>query len=252
MPKNRQKFMNSYIDNVTQKEAIEHIEWCIQNRKIGQVITPNVDQICRMEWDDYFRKIVNSSELILVDGHPLMWIAKLYKKPFKEKICGSDLVPLLCERAAEKGYKVFFLGAAPGVAKRAAKIMQTKYAGLKVAGTYSPPINFEKDQDEMDKINQMLYKSKADMLFVGLGVPKQDIFIYENMHKYQIPVSFSIGATIDFIAGKQKRAPKWVNKIGMEWFYRFIHNPGRMLKRYFIDDMKIFKLAWKYRPYKRY
>lgn len=244
---NRQRFMNTYIDNVTMEEAIVHIEKCIQTKTIGQVITPNVDQIVRMEWDDSFRKICEESELLLVDGHPLMWIAKWYGKPFKEKICGSDLVPILCERAAEKGYSVFFLGAAPGVAAQAAENMQKKIPTLKVAGTYSPPMGFEKDKIELEKINQMLLDSQADMLFVGMGVPKQDIFIYENMKKYKIPMSFSIGGTIDFIAGKQKRAPKWMNKIGLEWLYRLLQNPRRMFKRYMIDDMKILGLAWKYR-----
>lgn len=108
MPLNRQKFMNTYIDNVTLEDALRYIEYCINNKKIGQVITPNVDQIVRMEQDDYFREICENSELLLVDGHPLMWIAKIYHTPFKEKICGSDLVPILCEKAAEKGYSVFF------------------------------------------------------------------------------------------------------------------------------------------------
>lgn len=247
MPLNRTEFMNTYIDNVTKIEAIEHIEKCINERKISQIITPNVDQIVRMEKDKYFKKICNSCELLLVDGTPLMWIAKAYKKPFKEKICGSDLMPELCELAAKKGYKIFILGAAPGVAALAAEKLQEKNPGLIVAGTYSPPLGFENDKEELEYINQMLLESQADMLFVGMGVPKQDIFVYENMHKYKIPTSFSIGGTIDFIAGKQKRAPKWVNKIGMEWFYRFLCNPKRMFKRYFIDDIKIIKLYWKYR-----
>lgn len=247
MPQNRMQFMNSYIDNVTLDEAIEHIEECIRQRKIGHVITPNVDQIVRMETDSYFKEICDNAELLLTDGHPLLWIAKWYKTPIKEKICGSDLVPKLCEVAAQKGYSVFFLGAAPGIAQRAADKLKEKLPSLKVAGTYSPPIGFEKDEQELDKINQMLYDSHADMLFVGMGVPKQDIFIYENMQKYQIPMSFSIGGTIDFIAGEQKRAPKWVNKIGMEWLYRLCQSPKRMFKRYIIDDSKILKLAWKYR-----
>lgn len=247
MPLNRQKFMNTYIDNVTLAEAVEHIEYCIQNRIIGQVITPNVDQIVRMEWDTYFKEICNNCELLLVDGHPLLWIAKLYKKSFKEKICGSDLVPLLCKVAAEKGYSIFLLGAAPGVAKKAADELKKSNPDLKVAGTYSPPIGFEQDEIEMEKINQMLIDSNADLLFVGMGVPKQDIFIYENMKKYQIPMSFSIGGTIDFIAGEQKRAPKWMSRIGFEWLYRLIKDPKRMFKRYIVEDLKIFKLIWKYR-----
>ena len=134
------------------------------------------------------------------------------------------------------------------MAQIAAEKLQTSYPGLKIAGTYSPPIGFENNKEELENINRILLNSGADMLFVGMGVPKQDIFIYENMESYKIPVSFSIGGTIDFIAGRQKRAPKWVNMIGMEWFYRFIHNPRRMFRRYFVDDMKIFRLAWKYKP----
>lgn len=247
MPRNRVQFMNTYIDNVTLDEAVKHIEECIEQKKIGQVITPNVDQIVRIEWDEYFKKICENCELLLVDGHPMMWIAKAYGMPFKEKIPGSDLVPVLCKEAAEKGYQVFLLGAAEGVAAKAAEILKSQYPGLQVVGTYSPPIGFEKDEAELKKINTMLRASDADMLFVGMGVPKQDIFIYENMHKYQIPMSFSIGGTIDFIAGTQKRAPKWISKIGFEWLYRFFQNPKRLFRRYFIDDVKIFGLIWKYR-----
>lgn len=247
MALNRMKFMNTYVDNVTMEEAIAHIEDCIRKHKIGHVITPNVDQIVRIERDTYFKKICDSAELLLVDGHPLMWIAKWYKRPIKEKICGSDLVPRLCSIAAKKGYTVFLLGAAEGVAEAAAANLKEKYKGLNVVGTYSPPYGFEKDPIEMTKINNLLLKSGADLLFVGMGVPRQDIFIYENMYKYQIPMSFSIGATIDFEAGVQKRAPKWINKIGMEWMYRLFQDPKRMFKRYIIDDMKIIGLAWKYR-----
>lgn len=250
MPLNRVKFMNIFVDDVTLAEALEHIEYCVKERKIGHVITLNTDQIVRIERDEFFKKICENCELLLVDGHPLMKIAKKYKMPFKEKICGSDLVPVLCALAANKGYSIFLLGAAPGVANKAADNLVAKYPGLKVAGTYSPPIGFEKDEAEIEKINAMLKESRADLLFVGMGVPKQDIFIYENMNKYEIPMSFSIGAAIDFIAGVQKRAPKWMRKIGMEWFYRFLCNPKRMFRRYFIDDIKIFKLAKKYKPQK--
>lgn len=247
MPLNRMKFMNTYLDNVTREEAIAHIERCIAERRIGHVITPNVDQIVRIEKDPYFREICEHAELLLADGHPLLWIARWYGTPIKEKISGSDLVPYLCEIAAEKGYSIFLLGAAPGVAQKAADKLRESLPGLKVAGVYSPPLGFEKDEAEKKKINRMLLDSHADMLFVGMGVPKQDIFIYENMEKYRIPMSFSIGGTIDFIAGEQKRAPKWMSKIGIEWFYRLCKSPKRMFRRYIIDDSKIMKLAWKYR-----
>ena len=239
--------MNTYVDNVTEEEAIRHIEECIKDRKIGFVVTPNVDQIVMMEKNLYFREICDNAELSVVDGHPLLWIAKWYKRPIKEKICGSDLMPHLCRIAAEKGYKIFLLGAAEGIAAKAADILKEQNPGLIIAGTYSPPFGFEKDQAELDKINRILKESEADMLFVGMGAPKQSVFIYENMDKYQIPMSFCVGATIDFIAGEQTRAPRWMTDHGLEWLYRLFKEPKRMFKRYIINDTKIIGLAWKYR-----
>lgn len=151
----------------------------------------------------------------------------------------------------QKKYKVFLLGAAEGVAAKAAVNLEKDYPGIIISGTYSPPLGFEKNVEELHKINLMLLNSRSDLLFVGMGVPKQDKFIYENMHKYQIPMSFSIGATIDFIAGEQKRAPRWMTDHGLEWLYRLFSDPKRMFKRYILDDMKIFGLAWKYRKQKR-
>ena len=247
MPLNRMPFMNIYLDNVTHVEALTYMDKCIRERKTGHIITPNVDQIVRLETDAYFKKICESAELLLVDGHPLLWIAKLYGTPLKAKFNGTDLVNTLCEWAAEKNYSIFLLGAAPGVADKAAERLMGKYPKITIAGTYSPPMGFEKDPAEIEKIDCMLYCSHADMLFVGMGAPKQDIFIYENKDKYQIPLSFSVGAAIDFIAGQVKRAPKWMTNHGLEWFYRFLQEPGRMFKRYFVDDTKIVWLAWKYR-----
>ena len=247
MALNRMRFMNTYVDNVTEEEAIRHIEECIKDRKIGFVVTPNVDQIVMMEKNLYFREICDNAELSVVDGHPLLWIAKWYKRPIKEKICGSDLMPHLCRIAAKKGYKIFLLGAAEGIAAKAADILKEQNPGLIIAGTYSPPFGFEKDQEELDKINRILKESEADMLFVGMGAPKQSVFIYENMDKYQIPMSFCVGATIDFIAGEQTRAPRWMTDHGLEWLYRLFKEPKRMFKRYIVNDTKIIGLAWKYR-----
>ena len=119
MALNRRNFMNTVIDDITISEAVDYIDKCILDRRIGQVITPNVDQIVRIEWDEYFKKICENCELVLIDGHPLLWIAKWYGKPFKQKIPGSELVPVLCDMAAKKGYSIFLLGAAKGVAAKA-------------------------------------------------------------------------------------------------------------------------------------
>lgn len=243
----RMKFMNTHIDNLTMEEALERISELIQEDKNAYVVTPNVDHIVQLEKDKELMALYKDADLILTDGKPLLWIAKWYKTPIKEKVSGSDLFPLLCEMAADKGYKMFFLGAAEGVAAEAAKKLSAKYKGLSVVGTYSPPMGFEKDMDEIKKISNMINDVKPHILIVGLGCPKQEKFIYNYRYELNVPISLGLGASLDFEAGNVKRAPKWMRNCGLEWFYRIIQEPKRMFKRYIVDDLKIFKLAWKYR-----
>ncbi|MBB5185709.1 N-acetylglucosaminyldiphosphoundecaprenol N-acetyl-beta-D-mannosaminyltransferase [Faecalicoccus acidiformans] len=247
MPKNRIKFLNTYIDNVTMSEAVEYIDTMIQHKKKGYVVTPNVDFIVRMEKDVQFQKIVENADLIVTDGKPLIWISKKIKTPIKEKISGSDLSPNIFRLAAKKGYTVFLLGGKEGVAEKAKMNMELKYPGINIVGVYSPPFGFEKNLKEVNRINEMINNLSPDILLVCLGSPKQEMFIAKNINKYEACVSLAVGATIDFEAGTIKRAPKWISNIGMEWFYRFLKEPKRLFKRYFVDDMKIFYLYRKYK-----
>jgi N-acetylglucosaminyldiphosphoundecaprenol N-acetyl-beta-D-mannosaminyltransferase len=159
-------------------------------------------------------------------------------------------VPQLCARAAEKGYSVFLLGAGPGVADKAAENLKQTYPGIRIAGTFSPSYGFEKNPEEVEKINAMLRASGADILILGVGVPKQEIFGYQNQEKYNIPVTINAGATIDFLAGNKKRAPKWMVDGGLEWLYRTIKEPKRVGSRV-LRDLAVFPLAVKYKPKKR-
>ena len=240
-------FLGIRINNMKSQEILEHVDFCINRRTPCQIVGVNVDQAIRVIEEDYSREIFNNAEIVFTDGKPIIWMAKWLKRPIVEKISGPDLMMLLCERAAMKNYKVFLLGAGPGVAENAAKNLADKYTGFNCVGTYSPPFGFEKNPDEMKKIINMLKESGADQLFVGMGSPKQDIFIYENMNKYQIPVSYSMGAAIDFIGGSVKRAPKWMSNMGLEWFHRMLQNPKRLIKRYLVDDMKIIKYYREFR-----
>lgn len=181
------------------------------------------------------------------DGKPLLWIAKWYGTPIKEKISGSDLFPLLCDMAAKKEYKMFFLGAAEGVAAKAAENLAKRYKGLQVVGTYSPPYGFEKNPEEMDKIKGMIKEAKPHILIVGLGCPKQEKFMYHHCEELGVPISFGLGASFDFEAGNIKRAPRWMADHGLEWLFRITQDPKRMAKRYLVDDRKILGLAIKYR-----
>lgn len=243
----RIKFMNTEIDNLTMEEALAEIEKRIEERDNAYIVTPNVDHIVQLERDKELQKVYANASLILTDGKPLLWIAKYYGTPIKEKISGSDLFPLLCQLAAKKQYTMFFLGAAEGVAAKAAKNLTRKYKGLNVVGTYSPPYGFEKSEKELSKIENMIKSKKPDILIVGLGCPKQEKYMYYNYRRLQVPVSLGLGASFDFEAGNIKRAPKWMSQHGLEWLFRITQDPKRMIKRYIIDDRKILKLIWKYR-----
>ena len=234
-------FLGIRLNNMTAREILDHVDYCIERRSPCQIVGVNVDQAIRVIEDKYSHEIFDNAEIVFTDGKPIIWMAKWLKRPIVEKVSGPDLMLLLCERAAQKHYKIFLLGCAEGVAAAAAEKLEKMYPGLRCVGTYSPPFGFEKDNKEMEKIVNMLKESNADQLFVGMGSPKQDIFIYENMNRYQIPVSYSMGAAIDFIGGSVKRAPKWMSDIGLEWFHRMLQNPKRLIKRYLVEDRRILK-----------
>lgn len=242
----KQSLLNTYVSNVTMDETVEGIEAMISSGKKSYVVAINVDVVIKIEEDPYLKEIADKADMVLVDGTPLVWISKAHKRPVKEKVSGSDLVPRLCETAAEKGYTVFILGGKDGVAQKAKQNLEKEHPGIKIVGIYAPPLGFEKDEAELAKTNALISQVNPDLLIACLGCPKQEKFIYENIAKYDAKVSICAGATVDFLAGNVKRAPKWMSDHGLEWFYRFTQEPARLFKRYFVDDMKILGLAFKY------
>ncbi len=243
----KQALLNVHVDNISMTEAVLNIEDLIKQGKKSYVVAVNTDVVIKAENDNYLKTIINEAEMVLVDGQPLVWVAKLLKCPVKAKISGSDLVPELCRKAADKGYTIFIIGGKEGVAKQAQKKLEEQYQGINVVGTYSPPLGFEKDEQELNQINRLVNQAHPDILIVCFGCPKQEKWIYENYLKYNAAVSICAGATVDFMAENIKRAPKWMREWGLEWFYRFLKEPRRMFKRYFVDDTKILGLIWKYK-----
>lgn len=243
----KQPLLNTYVNNVDMKETVGAIETMIIDGGKHYVVAINVDVVMKIEEDSYLKKITDDADMVLVDGKPLIWISKLHKRPVKAKISGSDLVPILCKVAAKKGYSIFIIGGKDGIADQAKKKLEEKHPEIKVVGAYAPPFGFEKDEKELDKINEMITEVHPDLLIACFGCPKQEKWIYENYQKYDAKVSVCAGATVDFLAGNVSRAPKWMSEHGFEWFYRFLQEPKRMFKRYFIDDVKILKLVMNYR-----
>lgn len=243
----KQPLLNTYINNFDMQEALCAIDDIIASGKKSYIVAINVDVIMKIEKDSYLKKITDNADIVLVDGKPLVWISKWHKRPVKEKISGSDLVPQLCRRAVKKGYTIFIIGGKDGVAEKAKDNLEKELPGIKIVGTYAPPLGFYKDKDELNKINEMISKAHPDILITCFGCPKQEKWVYRNYHKYDAKLSICAGATVDFLAGNVNRAPKFMSDHGLEWLYRFIQEPKRLFKRYFVDDIKIIKLIWKYR-----
>lgn len=243
----KQPLLNTYVNNVSMMEAVHEIERMIHEKHKSYIVAINVDVVLKIEHDKYLKKIADDADMVLVDGQPLIWISKWHKRPVKARISGSDLVPKMCEVAAEKGYTMFIIGGKDGIAEKAKKNLEMKHPGIKIIGTYAPPFGFEKDQKELDKINTMITAAHPDILVACFGCPKQEKWIYENYQKYDATVSICAGATVDFLAGNIDRAPKWMSDHGLEWFYRFTKEPKRLFKRYFVDDVEILNLVRKYR-----
>lgn len=243
----KQALLNTYINNVTMTETINEIENMIASDRKSYIVAINVDVVIKIENDAYLKKIVDSADMVLVDGKPLVWISKMYGRPLKAKISGSDLVPLLCEVASEKKYTIFIIGGKEGIAEQAKKRLEQKLPDIQIIGTYAPPLGFENDNTELNKINKVISEANPDLLIACFGCPKQEKWIYENINKYNAKVSVCAGATVDFLAENVKRAPRWMSEHGLEWFYRFLQEPTRLFKRYFVDDLRIIKLIKKYK-----
>lgn len=232
------------IDNVTFHETLNKIERLIENRKPSFIVTPNVDHLITLQADSDFRKIYKQAALAVPDGVPLLWAARFLGTPLKERVAGSDLFPAVCQLAAEKGHRLFFLGGRSNVADKAKSAMERRWPKIRISNAYSPPFGFETDPKEIERICSMIKRSRPDILFVSLGAPKQERFIFKYKDVLDIPFSMGIGISFDFVAGTTKRAPSWMRKLGLEWFSRLLAEPRRLFRRYLIRDMRFFKLIY--------
>jgi len=230
------------INNISLRMAIETIATFIAERTPQYVVTPNVDHIVSLQDDQQFKEVYRNAALVLCDSMPLLWASRILGTPLKEKISGSDLFPRVCEIASKRGWRLFFLGGREGAAAKAAVILQERYPGLQVVGTYCPPFGFEHDEKENRKIVEMIKATKLDIIFVGLGAPKQEKWIYQYKDQYQVPVSIGIGASFEFVSGMVKRAPVWMQKVGLEWFWRLMMEPRRLWRRYLLRDISFLGL----------
>lgn len=224
------------FDNFNFKDFSNYIDEAIKRKEPKYIVTCNVDHVVKMKKNQNFSIVYKKADAIVVDGMPILWTSKLKRTPLKQKISGSDILPTLGDHFAEKKYKLFFLGGEEGIAEKAKDNLQKVFNDLNVVGCYSPPYGFEKSMEENAKLISLLKKAKPDILFVGLGAPKQELWISQYYKEYDVPISIGIGGTFDLLSGNLRRAPKLIQKLGLEWFWRLIQEPGRLWKRYIIED----------------
>lgn len=221
------------VHALTEQEAIDLI---IKGRG-GWVVTPNVDILRQAAEDVEIARLVADATLVLADGMPLLWASRLKGRPLPERVAGSTLIYGLCAAAARRDQSIFLLGAAPGVAQRAATQLRCLNPDLRVVGCHCPPLGFEERPDELRTIEAALWEACPDIVIVALGTPKQERLI-SRLHGVMSDAWFiGAGATLSFVAGATPRAPVWLQRAGLEWLHRLCHEPRRLFWRYVVQDL---------------
>jgi N-acetylglucosaminyldiphosphoundecaprenol N-acetyl-beta-D-mannosaminyltransferase len=244
----RIKICGIEIDRYSFNEVTDTIvNHCRNKGDPEYVVTPNAMHIVSLQNDADFRNIYHRAFLVVPDGVSLLWAAKFLKTPLNDRINGTDLFEKLCTIASEEGFKVFLLGGRPGAAQKAQEVLQIRHPNLEIVGTYCPTYGFENKPEELKFIQSKIQSVTPDLLFVGLGAPKQEKWIANNYLSIKVPVSLGIGVSFELVAGMVNRAPVWMQKSGLEWLFRLIVEPQRLWKRYIIGNPTFIWLVIKQR-----
>jgi N-acetylglucosaminyldiphosphoundecaprenol N-acetyl-beta-D-mannosaminyltransferase len=233
--------LNIPIDSIGMCELLDEL------KHGGVVFTPNVDHLMKLQKDLEFYQVYQDADYRVCDSQLIMYASRFLGQPIQQKVSGSDLFPAFYQRySQDENVKIFLLGGLAGVAAKASQRINAKVGRNMVVGTYSPPLGFESDLAECAKIIEIINHSGANVLAVGVGAPKQEKWIGQyRLSLTEIKTFLAIGATIDFEAGNLRRAPVWMSSTGLEWLYRLLSEPGRLWKRYLIDDLGFFVLIFR-------
>ncbi|TFG80651.1 MAG: glycosyltransferase [Chrysiogenales bacterium] len=232
--------LETRIDNLGMAEVLDRAESMISCGRPSHIITANVDQLVGNLGQPDRQVIFRNAALVVPDGVPLLWAARFLKTPLRERINGTDLMLQICGMAARKGFSVFLFGSPEGTADRAARALCKRFPGLRIAGAYFPEYGFEDRQAENEKIRSLLREKKPAVLFVSLGYPKGVKWIEKNQAACEIPLAVETGSSFKYISGEMRRAPHWMQRLGLEWCWRLCQEPRRLWKRYLIQDLPFF------------
>ncbi len=224
------------FDKVSLDETVDQIIGMVRRGVPSFVITPNVDHTNHHRINSEYRQVVKKAALVVADGMPIVWAARLFGTPLKGRVNGTDLFEALAEACAREGLSIYLMGALPGVAEECAKNLKLKSPSLRIAGTYSPAFGYLDNAEESEKMVRLVKEAKPDILFLGVTPPKGETWICRHFEEMGVPVSIQVGGSFDFVAGNVKRAPRFMQKTGLEWLFRFISEPRRLWRRYVIGN----------------
>ncbi|MFC5512260.1 WecB/TagA/CpsF family glycosyltransferase [Massilia jejuensis] len=226
--------MGCRIDNLSMEETLGRIEEFIRSGRPHQHVVVNVDKLVKASRDEGLRRIINACALVNADGMPVVWASRLLGKALKERVAGVDLFEALMRRSSERGWRVFLLGARAEVVAAVAEAYRRRFPELVVAGWRD---GYWQGEAEEAQVVEQVRASGADLLFVAISSPKKEQFLGRWQTTMRVPFAMGVGGTFDVAIGRVKRAPRWMQRAGLEWLYRFLQEPRRMFRRYFIEDM---------------
>lgn len=212
------------------------------------VVTPNVDHAVMFQHRADLRDAYRDAAMVLADGAPVVAAARLLGRRLPGRVAGSDLAPRVFEMATaqhDPPLRTFLLGAGPGVAERAAESIERRWPGVTIVGTHCPPVGFQHDKQQNDRALAAVASAEPDLLLIGLGAPKQELWAHQNAERIEARVSLCVGATIDFLAGEKRRSPVWMQRAGLEWAHRLASEPRRLAGRYARDAWAFPRLVWR-------
>jgi N-acetylglucosaminyldiphosphoundecaprenol N-acetyl-beta-D-mannosaminyltransferase len=236
-PARRVELLRMPLDRVSEAEAIGSVIGALDSGRGGWVITPNLECLRQFTRAPDVARMFDEADLVVADGMPLTWAARLAGTPLPARVAGSDLVWSLTAEASMHGRSIFLLGGAPGVSERAAQVMRANYPGMRIAGVHSPPYGFEDDPAELERIRALLRDSEPDVVYVALGFPRQERLIRQLRGELPNAWFIGVGISFSFLSGDVARAPDWLQRIGLEWAHRLASEPRRLARRYLVYDL---------------
>ncbi len=235
MPHNKVNILGTPVSSLTMDELFSDWESVIKAGNKAQVCITPANSILAARATARVQEIYKNADYVLCDGVPVKWASEFLGNPIKERITGLDVLPRIFPFAASRNFSVFLLGASPGVANKLKEVMEAKHPGVKIVGTFVPPFRTVFSTAENEEMIEAINSVKPDILLVSLTAPKQDIWIAENLQNLDTHLAIGIGGAFEVAAGMIQRAPLWMQKSGLEWFYRFLQEPKRMFRRYFVE-----------------